>query len=229
MNGLAIENGVLRADDFPIREIEETLQVAERSSGDTALGGVKLFLGAMLTRRDAPADRQRGLDLLVQVRDMWVRERTRLYLVPSAEVAIARERARRGDRDGAIPVMRSATEDLFQAWQLGACVMGTAALVETLLGRGTEGDVEEAQSSIDRLANMPEYEGSAVCDIWLLRLRALLAQVIGDDAAYRDLVSRSLDGPNRRLRDISRGRSDVARRDIFERPIQTSEPMPNCR
>ena len=190
MNGLAIENGVLRADDFPIREIEETLQIAERSSGDTALGSVKLFLGIMLTRRDAQADRQRGLDLLMQVRDMWVRERTRLYLVSSADVAIARERARRGDRDGAIPVMRSAAEDLFQAWQLGACVMATAVLVETLLGRGAEGDVEEAQSSIDRLANTPEYEGSAVCDIWLLRLRALLAQVIGDDAAYRDLASR---------------------------------------
>jgi len=90
MNALAIENGVLRADGFPIREIEETLQIAERSSGDTALGGVKLFLGAMLTYRPALADRQRGLDLLTQVRDMWLRKRTRLYLVPSADLAIAR-------------------------------------------------------------------------------------------------------------------------------------------
>jgi hypothetical protein len=37
VNGLAVENGMLRADGFPVREIEETLQTAERSSGDTAL------------------------------------------------------------------------------------------------------------------------------------------------------------------------------------------------
>lgn len=56
-----------------------------------ALGSVKLFLGAMLTYRPAPADRQRGLQLLTQVRDMWLRERTRMYLIPSADLFIARE------------------------------------------------------------------------------------------------------------------------------------------
>ena len=188
--GVAVENGVLRADDFPIREIEETLQIAEKSSGDTALSSVKLLLGAMLTYRHAPADRQRGLDMLTQIRDMWVRKRTRLYLVPAAEVGIARERARRGDRDGAIPVMRSATEDLFQAGQLGACVMATAALVETLLGRGAEGDVKEADSAIERLTTVPAYQGSALCDVWLLRLRTLLCQANGDVVAYRELANR---------------------------------------
>jgi len=29
-----------------------------------------------------------------------------------------------------------------------------------------------------------------MCDIWLLRLRALLARARGDDVAYRDLVGR---------------------------------------
>jgi hypothetical protein len=190
MNGLAIENGVLRADDFPIREIEETLEIAERSSGDTALGSVKLFLGTMLTHRPTLADRQRGVELLTQVRDMWVRERTRLYLVPSAEVAIARERARRGERDDAIPVMRSAVEELLQTGQLAACVVVTGVLVETLLERGAEGDIAEAKSAIERLEGIPEYEGSAVCDIWLLRLRALLCRARGDDVAYQDLVNR---------------------------------------
>jgi class 3 adenylate cyclase len=189
-NGLAVENGVLRANDFPIQEIEETLQIAERSSGDTALGGVKLLLGDMLTHRTAPADRQRGLDLLTQVRDMWLRKRTRLYLVPSADLVIAREAARHGKRDDAIPVMRSAVDELFRTGQLGTCVMATAILVETLLDRGAEGDVAEAQSAIDSLANVPEYEGSALCDIWLLRVRSLLARTRGDDVAYQDLVSR---------------------------------------
>ena len=75
--GFAVENGMLRADDFPAQEIEQTLQTAERSSGDTALGTVKLLLGDMLTHRPAVADRQRGLELLTQVRDTWVHARTR--------------------------------------------------------------------------------------------------------------------------------------------------------
>jgi hypothetical protein len=188
--GFAVENGVLQADGVPVREIEETLQIAERSSGDTALGSVKLFLGAMLTYRPALADRQRGLELVTQVRDMWLRERTRLYLIPFADLVIARERARHGEHDGAIPVMRAAVSEQFQIGQLGACVLATAILVETLLERGAEGDIAEAKTAIERLEDTPEYDGSAVCDIWLLRLRALLCRARGEEAAYRDLVSR---------------------------------------
>ena len=62
--------------------------------------------------------------------------------------------------------------------------------METLLERGTEGDLAEAQEAIDRLANLPADEGSAMREIRLLRLRALLARARGDDVAYRDLVSR---------------------------------------
>ena len=67
---------------------------------------------------------------------------------------------------------------------------GTGVLVETLLERGAEGDLAEAQEAIDRLANLPADEGSAMRDITLLRLRALLARARGDDVAYRDLVNR---------------------------------------
>jgi hypothetical protein len=190
INGLAVVNGVLQADGFPVREIEETLQIAERSSGDTALGSVKLFLGAMLTHRAALEDRHRGLDMVTQVRDMWVRKRTRLYLIPSADLVIARERARHGDHVIAIPAMRTAVEELFQIGQLGACVTGAATLVETLLERGAENDIVEARSVIERLANVSDYDRSALCDIWLLRLSALLSRARGDDVTYQHLVNR---------------------------------------
>jgi adenylate cyclase len=188
--GFAVENGVLRADDFPAHEIEQTLQAAERASGDSALGSVKLFLGAMLTHRPALADRQRGLELLTQVRDLWLRERTRLYLVPPANMAIAREQARRGERDSAIPLMRSAIEEQFQTGHVGSCLAGTAILVETLLERGAAADIAEAERAIERLANTPDYEGSALRDVWLLRLCALLSRARGDDNAYQDWVNR---------------------------------------
>ncbi|HEV7855117.1 MAG TPA: hypothetical protein VGP27_27705, partial [Mycobacterium sp.] len=43
---------------------------------------------------------------------------------------------------------------------------------------------------VERLAAAQAADGSALRDIWLLRLRALLARTRGDDAAYRDLVGR---------------------------------------
>jgi hypothetical protein len=182
--------GVLRADDSALPEIEEAVHTAEGSSDDTALSLAKFTLGIALVHRDAAADRRRGLELLMQVRDIWLREGSLLYAVPLLDVYVARESARNGDRDGAIPVMRKAVDDLHQAGRLGFGVACTDVLVETLLGRGTEGDLAEAQDAIDRLANLPADQDSAMLEITLLRLRALLARARGDDFAHRDLVTR---------------------------------------
>jgi hypothetical protein len=62
--------------------------------------------------------------------------------------------------------------------------------VETLLDRGTESDVAEAEAAIERLAAAPTDEGLRICDIWLLRLLALLARAHGDAAAYADFRDR---------------------------------------
>ena len=48
----------------------------------------------------------------------------------------------------------------------------------------------EAEAAIERLAAAPTDDGLAVRDIWLLRLRALLAQAHGDAAAYADFRDR---------------------------------------
>jgi adenylate cyclase len=58
-------------------------------------------------------------------------------------------------------------------------------LVESLLRRATEGDIAEAQTAIDRLAAVPTDPGFVLHEIWLLRLRALLARGRGDEAGYR--------------------------------------------
>ena len=81
-------------------------------------------------------------------------------------------------------------DELHQAGRLGYAVFGTGVLVETLLERGAEGDLAEAQEAIDRLANLRADQGSAMREITLLRLRALLTRARGDDAAYRELVGR---------------------------------------
>ena len=86
--------------------------------------------------------------------------------------------------------MRKAVDELHQAGRLGYGVFGTGVLVETLPEGGAEGDLAEAQEAIDRLANLPADEGSAVREITLLRLRARLARARGDNVAYRDYRNR---------------------------------------
>jgi class 3 adenylate cyclase len=185
--GLAIQYGVFRADDSALHTIEEAVQTAQRASSDIALIFAEYALGSSLLSRDTAVDRHRALEIMVHARE-WQRERMP-SLVPVTELVAAQERARRGGRDSAIPVMRKAVDELHQAGRLGYGVWGTGILVETLLERGGEGDLAEAQEAIDWLANLPD-DGSAICEITLLRLRALLSRASGDDVAYRDLVSR---------------------------------------
>ena len=107
---------------------------------------------------------------------------------------MARERARRGDRDGAIPLIRAAVEHLVREGRLlGWGIAATGVLAETLLDRGAESDVAEAEAAIERLAAAPVDEGLVTRDIWLLRLRALLVRAHGDDARYREYRDRYRD------------------------------------
>jgi hypothetical protein len=69
--------------------------------------------------------------------------------LPIVNVYLAREMARRGDRDDAIPLMRAALDHLFREGQL--LVWGspaTGVLVETLLDHGADTDVAEAEAAI---------------------------------------------------------------------------------
>ena len=187
--GHAMLYGVLRADDSALRAGEDAVQTAQTASNDRAMGLAAYTLAIGLLNRDSAADRHRGLELMMQTRDIWLRRRI-LFLIPVTDVWTAQETARRGDRDAAIPVMRQAVDELRQAGNLFYGVWGTGVLVQTLLERGTESDVSEAQDAIDRLANFWEDDGSAMREITLLRLRALLAQARGDEVAYRESVIR---------------------------------------
>jgi adenylate cyclase len=63
----------------------------------------------------------------------------------------------------------------------------TGQLVELLLRRGSDADICEARATINRLAAVPTEPGFVLYEIWLLRLRALLAAAEGDNDVYRDL------------------------------------------
>ena len=183
----AIPYGVLTPDDGAVREIEDALRIADRSGDDLALTFTRATLGLALVHRSTDAERVRGQKLLAEVSDTYRRHGHNLCELPLVEVFSERESARRGDRDAAIPLMRTAADHVFREGRLLAwSVPVTGVLVETLLDRGADSDVAEAEAAIERLAKAPSGEGSAVRDIWLLRLRALLARALGDEVAYRD-------------------------------------------
>jgi hypothetical protein len=188
----AIPYGVLGPDDSAVREIEDALRIAERSGDDLALALARMALGVALVHRQTPEERDRGHKLLAEVSEVFLRRGQQLCDVPIVEVYLARERARRrGDRDAAIPPMRAAVDHLFREGQLLAWgIPATGVLVETLLDRGADNDVAEAEAAIERLAAAPTDEGLVLRDIWLLRLRALLAKAHGDETAYRDYRNR---------------------------------------
>jgi hypothetical protein len=195
-----------------MREIEDAIRIAERSGNDMALAFARTALGVALVYRQAAADRDRGQTLLAEVSDVFEHQRHNLADRPLINVYVARERARRGGRDEAIALMRTAADHLVHEGQLLAWgTPATGVVVETLLDRAAESDVGEAEAAIERFATASADEGLVIRDIWLLRLRALLARTRGDEAAYRD------------FRDRYR---DMARTLGFEGHIAWAEAMP---
>jgi hypothetical protein len=207
-----IPYGVLRPDDSAMREIEAALGIAERSGDDLALAMARMTLGLALVHRQTAPERDRGHTLLAELSDEFLRGGYLLGELPIVNVYLARERAQRRDRDGAIPLIRAAVDHLFREEKLLMWgIPTTSVLVEILLDRGAESDVAEAEAAIERFAAAPTDDGLAVRDILLVRLRALMARARGDFAAYAH------------LRD---GYRDMAKTLEFEGHIAWAEAMP---
>jgi hypothetical protein len=190
--GMGTWNGAVLADDAVVRTIESALHTAEASGDDYAVILVKWLLGSMLLIRRADGDRHRGLELVALVRDVWLQQRYQLAELPILDLYVGQDMARGGDRDEAIQVIRKSVDDIRDRGQVGYSIPATGILVEALLERGGDGDSAEAEAAIARLAAEPA-EGSVLLEVWLLRMRALLARARGDGTAYADFRDRYRD------------------------------------
>jgi class 3 adenylate cyclase len=185
--------GALASADRAMREIDDALRIAERSSDDMAVVFAGAIPGLALVHRHTGAERDRGRKLLEEVSDVILRRGHSLSELRLINVYLARERARRGDRDDAIPLMFDAVDELVREGQLLSWgIPATGVLVETLLDRGAEGDVAHAEAAIERLAAASGGDGLVIRDIWLLRLRGLVARARGDDIAHKEFAGRYL-------------------------------------
>ncbi len=184
-----ILTGALLADDDAVRETAEAVRIAEERGDDVTLKMAHIAHGLVLSRRATAADRDLALEVLRKARDAQVRQRHLVYAT-MADIRIAELTAEAGEVQGAIESARSIVDQLFENGEMFLCGVATAALVETLLGRGSDPDVQEAAAAIERLAAVPTDPGFVLNEIPLLRMRALLARAHGDETGYRDYRDR---------------------------------------
>lgn len=188
--GAGIASGIYTADDAACREIDNALRMAEVAGDDLAVSMAKYTKGLLLVHGDC-ADRDRGLELLAEVRELTLEGRFYLSELPVVELYVGREQARHGDVD-VISGMRTALDLLFERGQFAWGVVASTVFVGTLLDRGGEGDLAEAEAVTDRMATAPLEMASICGELWLLRLRALLADARGDEGVYHDYRDRYL-------------------------------------
>jgi adenylate cyclase len=186
---LAMAYGVLLPDAIALQDTAEILAIAEQSADDVTLFGAQFVRGITLVHENGP-DREAGFGLLSKMREKAVSERFSLQSVPIVDIHVAQEKTRIGDLDGAIGLLREVLDGFYDSGRSIWCALATAALVEALIKRGGDGDLTEAEATIERLAAVHTDPGFVLHEITLLRLRALLARARGDEPSYRDYRDR---------------------------------------
>ena len=163
------------------RDTADALAVAEQLGDDLALNLTRTTRGVTLVYQDGPA-RETGLEMLAEVCERALNQRFSMTVLPITNLCTARCKAQLGDIEGAIECSRTAVEELFSQGLSTWSAPTVSVLVESLLGRGSDGDLREARAAMDRLADLPTDPGYVLHEIWLLRLEALHAQARGEAA-----------------------------------------------
>jgi adenylate cyclase len=184
-------NGVMVPDATALGQTVDALRTAERAGDDVSLTWTRNIHGIMQLRLHE-GDPETALELVANAREQAVRQGD-LLTGTIADIQMAEFEAYNGDVGAAIEMSRAAVEHLFDC---GAVVFrgpASTVLVESLLRRGTEDDLREAQTVVDRLTACPIDAGFVLYGVALLRLRALLARANGDEAGYCDYRDRYRD------------------------------------
>ena len=185
----AIPNGVLLPDGTALSDTAETLATAEQSGDDLALDLARTARGVALVHQDGQ-QREAGLALLTTTRERAKNARFAQTALPIVDLHIAMAELRLGDVDGAIESARAVEADVRESGAEIWYAFSTSVLVEALVQRRREADLDEAQAAIDRLAAEPTAREFVVHETSLLRLHALLAGARGEQADYREYRDR---------------------------------------
>ncbi len=185
---VAVLNGAVLPDQMAIQETAELLEKAERFGDDYAADRARLIRGLILVRQ--PGQQAAGVKLLNSFRETCLSDDLSMWWRRFVDTDVAKEKARAGEFDTAIALARDAVDFRFTAGDMTTRGPAVTVLVESLLLRGADGDVSEAAEAIARLAAVPIDPGFVLHELPLMRLRALLARALGDEAGYRDFADR---------------------------------------
>ncbi|WP_326546942.1 adenylate/guanylate cyclase domain-containing protein [Mycolicibacterium sp. ND9-15] len=186
---IAVLNWALQADDVALHDTAEALEIARRGADDFTVANAEFAHGLVLVRH-GNADHERGFDLLESAAQTARQHRYTIIAAWCTDLDVAAEMTRRGDFETAVELAGRVLDNELGSGEAINQGWGTTVLVEALLGRASEGDLDLAQAAIDRLSNLPAEPGFLYYELPLMRLRALLARARGDDATYRDLRDR---------------------------------------
>jgi adenylate cyclase len=190
--GVGIPSGALLAEARAVQESTDTLDHAQRYGDDVALVFALFLRGLILAQQGGP-QREEGLHLLGTAREA-AKEGSLSILLPPLELELAKDKARVRDFDAAIELLRGVADRELRSGNVLFYAVAVAALAESLLARGADADIDEADTQVQRLARAAQAHGDMAIEvIWLLRSRALLARARGDEAAYRDFRDRYRD------------------------------------
>jgi adenylate cyclase len=192
---MLIPNGISLPESAGLQDTAEVLELADRSGDNLTLACARCNRGIVLLADDG-AQRDEAIPLLAAAREAALEERFTVLAATWVDLLFALEKARTGDVDGAIELARPALEFEYACGDTILLAWATAALVQVLLRRGGQTDLQEAQAAIERLAAVPTEPGFVMNDIWLLRMRAWEAQARGDEPAHRDYRDRYRDMAN---------------------------------
>jgi adenylate cyclase len=181
--------GALPADATALRETADALRIAEQAGDDYTMALAQLTRGLVLVHHGSRR-RKEGLNLLTEARDAVLKRGFTVNAMAVVDPELAREKARNGDLDGAVELARSAIDDMFDRGAMFLRGAATTVLVEALLERGADGDLDDTQGAIDRLAAVPTEPGFVLHELPVLRLQALVARRRGDVAGSRELMQR---------------------------------------
>lgn len=185
---IAIMNWAILPDDRALRDTAGALEIARQFGDDFLLTNAEFTYGLVLVRRD-DTDRALGFELLAKARRVAREHRYTVIAAWCVDLDVASECIRTGDLDSAVRLSRAVLDEEVSCGEGINRGWSTSVLVEALLARGHDGDLDEARAAIDRLAAMPTEPVFLYHELPLLRLNALVARASGDlvgYAAFRD-------------------------------------------
>ena len=203
-----ISSGALAADDRALREIDDALANC-RTSRQRYGAGIRQDGAGRCTGPSHTAQRNHGLTSWPRSAK-WSRDMPQPRGSPVRRRPHREGKAPRGDLDGAIPLTRAVTDHLVREGRVLAWGIRRPVSWWRRCSSATETVTYRSQGRHRQVTAAPAEPSWVTRDIWLLRLRALLARATGTLSATR--LSRSLprDGDIAGLRGAHRvGRSNA--------------------